>query len=395
MQMLIELAPGASDETPAFTNTARHIDGKRRLIAEPNEAMRALHGRILRRLARLARSPQLLRSSFGGMRGRSALENACWHHRNKHVYQLDIRNAYGSVELARLAGTLHSLDYTLGDSRDILRFLLAYCAGEEGGLATGGSASPALFDLYCAQNIDTRIRNDFPRATYTRYLDDLTVSSAHPIPRIMRKRIRAIVSGAGFAVSHHKSHLAELGVDPVTITGVVLTAYGTVRPTDEFLGKIFMALRKPKKAADESYIRSLAGLASWLRPFTSELRPDPVVHALYARILQRMRDIRRNKVPGRGSGRFTVAFLDQLRLHAPIEVVVAEQVKLKRIGREVSGLCPFHREHTPSFRVNGRKGFYHCFGCGSHGDVIQFTMDVHGIGFRAAVELLADRYAVD
>ena len=58
-------------------------------------------------------------------------------------------------------------------------------------------------------------------------------------------------------------------------------------------------------------------------------------------------------------------FLDELRARLAASVVVGHQVRLVRRGREHIGLCPFHREKTPSFTVNDDKGFYHCFGCGA------------------------------
>ena len=68
---------------------------------------------------------------------------------------------------------------------------------------------------------------------------------------------------------------------------------------------------------------------------------------------------------------------------------IARRVKLSRKGREHIGLCPFHHEKTPSFTVNEEKGFYHCFGCGAHGDVISFVMNTSGLSFPEAVERLA------
>ena len=61
-------------------------------------------------------------------------------------------------------------------------------------------------------------------------------------------------------------------------------------------------------------------------------------------------------------------------------------VKLARKGREYVALCPFHEEKTPSFTVNEEKGFFHCFGCAAHGDVIAFVMAFAGCSFREAVE---------
>ena len=64
-------------------------------------------------------------------------------------------------------------------------------------------------------------------------------------------------------------------------------------------------------------------------------------------------------------------------------------MKLTRAGREMKGCCPFHNEKTPSFYVNDDKGFYHCFGCGAHGDVIRFMTDNMGLPFMEAVKQLA------
>ncbi|MBF0333598.1 MAG: DNA primase [Alphaproteobacteria bacterium] len=86
---------------------------------------------------------------------------------------------------------------------------------------------------------------------------------------------------------------------------------------------------------------------------------------------------------------FTPQFLDELRTRVSIVSVVGRKVKLVRKGRDQLGLCPFHNEKTPSFTVNDDKGFYHCFGCGAHGDVIAFEMNAHGLGFREAVERLS------
>jgi DNA primase len=68
--------------------------------------------------------------------------------------------------------------------------------------------------------------------------------------------------------------------------------------------------------------------------------------------------------------------------------VVARYVKLRQSGPEYTGLCPFHAERTPSFTVNPRKGFVHCFGCGAHHDVIGFVMRLAGVDFREAVRQL-------
>jgi len=86
---------------------------------------------------------------------------------------------------------------------------------------------------------------------------------------------------------------------------------------------------------------------------------------------------------------FPPRFLDELRNRVSLVAVVGRRVKLVKKGREHHGLCPFHNEKTPSFTVNEEKGFFHCFGCGAHGDAIGFEMQAGRLGFTEAVEKLA------
>ncbi len=88
-------------------------------------------------------------------------------------------------------------------------------------------------------------------------------------------------------------------------------------------------------------------------------------------------------------------FLDQLRDRVVLSEVVGRRVPLTRAGRELKACCPFHTEKTPSFTVNDRKGFFHCFGCGAHGDVIGFVMRHDRLGFLEAVELLAGQAGLE
>lgn len=86
---------------------------------------------------------------------------------------------------------------------------------------------------------------------------------------------------------------------------------------------------------------------------------------------------------------FPNRLLEEIRSRTGLADVVSKRVKLTRKGREHTGLCPFHNEKSPSFTVNEEKGFYHCFGCGAHGDVISFVMNTSGLSFPEAVERLA------
>ncbi len=86
---------------------------------------------------------------------------------------------------------------------------------------------------------------------------------------------------------------------------------------------------------------------------------------------------------------FPNRLLEDIRTRTGLADTIARRVKLVRKGREHIGLCPFHHEKSPSFTVNEEKGFYHCFGCGAHGDVISFVMNTSGLSFPEAVERLA------
>ena len=91
----------------------------------------------------------------------------------------------------------------------------------------------------------------------------------------------------------------------------------------------------------------------------------------------------------------STAFLDELRARTTLSAIISPSVKLLRAGREWKACCPFHNEKTPSFTVNDDKGFYHCFGCGAHGDAIRFLTDHRGMPFMDAVKELAAKAGMD
>ena len=89
------------------------------------------------------------------------------------------------------------------------------------------------------------------------------------------------------------------------------------------------------------------------------------------------------------------AFLDELRARTTLSTLVGRTVKLQKAGREWKAPCPFHKEKTPSFYVNDEKAFYHCFGCGVHGDAIRWLTDQRGLPFMDAVKELADAAGIE
>ncbi len=83
--------------------------------------------------------------------------------------------------------------------------------------------------------------------------------------------------------------------------------------------------------------------------------------------------------------------IEEVKAANDIVDVVSSYVTLKRKGGGFFGLCPFHKEKTGSFSVAPDKQIYHCFGCGEGGNVIRFIMKIENIGFREAIEFLAER----
>ena len=93
-------------------------------------------------------------------------------------------------------------------------------------------------------------------------------------------------------------------------------------------------------------------------------------------------------------GRFPQNFVEDLKAQADIVRVVQGSVSLKKSGSTYKGLCPFHTEKTPSFHVNQEKGFFHCFGCGTGGDVVKFIELQEKLSFPEAVRLLAQQFGL-
>src|SRR3989344_3573532 len=74
--------------------------------------------------------------------------------------------------------------------------------------------------------------------------------------------------------------------------------------------------------------------------------------------------------------------------------IVSPHVKLVRAGKSMMGLCPFHKEKTPSFHVSVERGTWHCFGCGEGGDIFTFIEKIDGVDFKQALKMLAEKAGV-
>jgi DNA primase len=88
---------------------------------------------------------------------------------------------------------------------------------------------------------------------------------------------------------------------------------------------------------------------------------------------------------------FPQSFLDDLKAQTNIVSLIGDVVPLKKAGATWKGLCPFHQERTPSFNVNGEKGFFKCFGCGAGGDAVKFVELYQKVSFPEAIRYLAQR----
>ncbi len=89
--------------------------------------------------------------------------------------------------------------------------------------------------------------------------------------------------------------------------------------------------------------------------------------------------------------RFPEEFVNRVREANDLAEIASEYMTLKKSGDRYLGLCPFHREDTPSFNISADKQLYHCFGCGAGGNVITFIMNIENLSFVDAVKMLADR----
>jgi len=89
-----------------------------------------------------------------------------------------------------------------------------------------------------------------------------------------------------------------------------------------------------------------------------------------------------------------VNVVDKLKDAINLSDLISKRVKLTKKGKDYFGRCPFHNEKTPSFSVNDAKGFYHCFGCGAHGDIIGFVEATEGLNFAESLKYLAKTYGI-
>jgi len=92
--------------------------------------------------------------------------------------------------------------------------------------------------------------------------------------------------------------------------------------------------------------------------------------------------------------RYSDEFIDEIRNASDIVDIISQYVILKRSGRNFFGLCPFHKEKTPSFSVSPDRQIFHCFGCGAGGNAIHFVSKIENLDFKDTVEMLAEKSGI-
>lgn len=229
---------------------------KRRLIGNPNNPTRRLHKLFLQYLQAGIRNMQnesfclkRLPSSTAFVKKSNPLKNAEIHLKGKFFYILDIKDAYTSLNLKKLAllivyiinnnvyGTEFSLR-GLGRNQNYqerlrndpvyfntISFLESFCSGIRGeGIAVGGPVSPYLFNLYCEVFIDIHLRKlcEKYKMTYTRYADDLVFSREKLVSSELRREIRDCIKHADFQINHRKSKVLSREMGTIFVTKVGL-----------------------------------------------------------------------------------------------------------------------------------------------------------------------------
>ncbi len=286
-------------EVPRFEKFSKvKKSGKRRVIGKPNNAMRLLHQRIVRKLRSLDLN---YLSAHGGVKGRSILTNAYEHRSSQYFYFIDFYDAYGSVPLEGLAHLLSARIPEWGTPAEILSFLSLYCSlnlrpGK--GLVQGAPASLDLFNFYCELMVDRQIRDIcYDGDTYySRYVDDLAISNlVRPIPAGLRRKIRRVLAKAGLSVNERKSHHLdrEKAGSPGQIRQVVITGIALEGPPRFGVSLPWKFLRALEEALDDvlgkpalfkAKIRSLRGSIGHFRLVERNLRHNSATRRIARKI---------------------------------------------------------------------------------------------------------------
>ncbi|MDR1300421.1 MAG: hypothetical protein LBK50_01795 [Candidatus Nomurabacteria bacterium] len=231
---------------------------KERVLHVPNEKAREAGAHIVRMLVELRdkdMSDLFSRSAVGGIKGRGLRDNVMPHRKNKHFVMYDLKDAYPNTRIGQLASVIlrpdliyseHELVANREELSDNTYRMLHDCmlvdeeTKEIHGLPQGGTASPFLLNLSCIpldEKLDKYCREQ--NLTYTRFIDDFTISSLEPIGKKRQREIKEIItSRPNTIINDKKTRKHSLDNKPVIITGVSLYPDGRIEMSPPLARKI-------------------------------------------------------------------------------------------------------------------------------------------------------------
>lgn len=255
-----------------FLRDVNHQSGrvKNREIFAPNDSMREVQEGIVAKLRSLEIE---MPSATGGVRNGSPVNNVLkhWSPYNKsarYFFLLDLASAYKNVLVSDMLVELKRV-WPHDCDEKFVQSVMNHCLIPGEGLATGGNASPDIFNLCMEISIDRQIRSyaEYNDLTYTRYLDDLTFSSPFPIGKRKRNTIIKILTEAGCVVNHQKSQVLDIEKHHVEINGIGLRRSGHFfmpsRVLDELKNLLYRATRG--ESISDSLIQGKMGGFIYLR----------------------------------------------------------------------------------------------------------------------------------
>lgn len=224
---------------------------KKRTLHIPNDSLKKIQQRFVETLrVALRKRPEVCGYATGCFPRCSPVKNVFLHKDDRFFYIIDLKNAYSNTNLERMSEIISSLlDVRKEETHE---FLKEHCFVPLHGLMTGSCASPDLFNIYCYYEIDIKVEQSgvLEGCSYSRYLDDLCLSSDMPFDKRKRKRIRKIITEAGFQVNHRKCHLFDIRKGPITINGVGLKKNKTIFLPRHFTRKIRGLIHKAGETYD-------------------------------------------------------------------------------------------------------------------------------------------------
>lgn len=225
------------------TSTRKNEHSKRRIVYEPDEVVRPLHGTIRIQII----------NEFPKIRMLNSIKCAKQHLGRRFLLKIDLEDAFGSVDHEDVRRVL---GLNFGQLKE-------FFFHKEGGLIQGALVSPWIFHLYCLKLIDYALyyycrKNKF---VITRYCDDILISSHARITKAQRKGIYKIIRDAGLRINEKKTRVIDYKFQSLTFCGIRFS-HGKILPTKEFVHKLLDIYAGEEPPSLKGLMR-IQGLLSW------------------------------------------------------------------------------------------------------------------------------------